>query len=101
MKICDACGSPAQGGIGMGGALICSKCAPDVRAEMDKLREVGKPVNVMHIAKRLFREIHGTPGVLQIRDVPTDLRDKMDRRALDEKCSLRELGLKAVYQYLA
>lgn len=100
MKICDACGNPVQGGIGMGGALICRQCEPDVRAEMDNLREAGKPVNVMHIAKRMFREMHGTPGVLQIRDVPPDLRAKMDQACLDQKCSLRELVLKAMYTYL-
>lgn len=89
-----------QGGIGRSGALICRQCEHDVKAEMDNLRECGKPVNVMHIAKRIFREMHGVIGVLQIRDVPPNLRVKMDQACIDQKCSLRELVLKAMYNYL-
>lgn len=100
MRLCDACGKPGAM-IGMGGAMICRQCDPDVKIEMDRLRSEGKPVNVMHIAKRIFRETHGTPGVLQIRDVPTDLRARMDQAAFDKKISLRELVLEAIYKYLA
>lgn len=100
MKICDACGSPTKSEIGMGGAWICRKCDPDVQAEIKRLHGEGKPVNVSHIAKRLFREMHGTPGVLQIRDIPPDLRKQMDQACLDQECTLRELVLKAMYQYI-
>lgn len=100
MKICDACGKPVAM-IGMGGAMLCRQCEPDVRAEMERLRSEGRPVNVMHIAKKIFRDMHGTPGVLQVRDVPVDLRERMDKAAFDQKISLRELVLKALYQYLS
>jgi hypothetical protein len=99
MKICDACGKPVNGGISMGGALICRECNYDVITEMEELRAAGKPVNVLHIAKRKFREINGEPGVLQIRDVPAELREQMNRAAFEKKISLRELVLRALYRY--
>lgn len=83
----------------MGGALICRQCDPDVRAEMDRLRNQGKPVNVMHIAKALFRGTNGGGNYL-LRDVPEDLWQKAKHRAVDDGDSLRDLVLKALYSYL-
>ena len=101
MRICDACGKPTPAGIGMGGAYICRQCDPDVKIEMERLRADGKPVNVTHIAKRIFRENYGTGGVLQIRDIPAELQERMDKTAFDAKISLRELILKALYHFLS
>lgn len=83
----------------MGGALICRSCDPDVRAEMDSLRSQGKAVNVMHIAKRIFRETHAGGNYL-LRDLPEDLWQQVKHRAVDDGDSLRDLILKSLHKYL-
>lgn len=97
MKNCDACGNP-KGNIGMGGATICRDCEPDIRKEMEELRENGKPVNVNHIAKRLFRETHSAGNYL-LRDIPDDLWKEAKHKAIDQNISLRELILRAIREY--
>lgn len=99
MKLCDACGSP-NANIGMGGAMICRQCDPEIRAEMDKLRSEGKPVNVMHVAKRLFRETQHDGGNYLLRDVPEELWQRAKHRAVDDGNSLRDLVLLAITKYL-
>ena len=99
MKLCDVCGKPIVGGIGMGGALLCRQCEPDIRIEMDALRAAGKPVNVMHIARRLYRETNSSGNYL-LRDIPTDLWDKAKHRGVDDGDSLRDLIIKALNKYL-
>lgn len=99
MKLCDACGSP-KAMIGMGGAMLCRSCEPDVRIEMDQLRAAGKPVNVLHIAKRMYRDTNSAGSYL-LRDIPQDLWDKAKHRTVDDGCSLRDLLLKALHTYLA
>lgn len=99
MKPCDACGSP-KAMIGMGGAILCRQCEPDVKAEMDALRAEGKPVNVLHIAKRMLRETHSAGNYL-LRDIPQDLWTQAQHRAIDEKISLRDLVLKSLHAYLS
>lgn len=83
----------------MGGALICRSCDPDIRAEMDGLRSAGKPVNVIHIAKKMFRETHSGGNYL-LRDLPEDLWTKAKHRAVDDGDSLRDLILKALHKYV-
>lgn len=95
---CDACGRTGGAMVGMGGALICRQCDPDVRAEMDRLRAEGKPVNVMHIARRIYRETN-CGGDYLLRDIPADLRAKADQKAADEGVSLRDLILSAIERY--
>jgi len=99
MKLCDACGSPLNGGIGMGGAILCRTCEPDIQVEMDKLRTAGKSVNVMHIARRIYKETH-SGGDYFLRDVPEDLLLRAKHRALDDGGSLRDLILSALHAYL-
>ena len=91
-KICDACGSPLAGGIGIGGAIMCRTCAEDVRAEIDKCRAEGKPVNAVGIAREIFRSTHSA-GAYQLRDIPEKLWDRVKHKAIDEKMSIRELIL--------
>lgn len=98
MNLCDACGSP-KAQIGMGGAFLCRECEPTVRVEMDKLRAAGKPVNVLHIAKRIYRETHDAGNYL-LRDIPDALWNKAKHRAVDDGDSLRDLILKALHSYL-
>lgn len=99
MKLCDACNKPVIGGVGIGGARLCRNCAPDVKAEIDKLRSQGKPVNAIQIAKRILRETHAGGNYL-LRDIPDELWQKAKHRSVDDGDSLRELILNALYAYL-
>jgi hypothetical protein len=84
----------------MGGTLLCRQCEPQISAEIEKLRALGKPVNVAHIAHRIYKETHSGGNYL-LRDVPEDLWQKAKHRAVDDGDSLRDLVLKALYAYLA
>ena len=99
MKTCDACGNP-KANLGMGGAMICRACEPDIRIEMDRLRGENKPVNVLHIAKRMFRETHSAGSYL-LRDIPQDLWTAAKHKAVDEDSSLRDLVLNSLRAYLS
>jgi hypothetical protein len=85
--------------VGMGGAMICRQCDPDVRAEMDRLRAEGTPVHVIAIARRLFRQVNRGSDYV-IRDFPADLREKAEARAGQDNDSLREVILRALEGYL-
>jgi len=98
-SLCAACGKPVKGGIGMGGTLLCRQCEPEISAEIEKLRSQGKPVNVAHIAHRIYKETHSGGNYL-LRDIPEDLWLKAKHRAVDDGDSLRDLVLKALHAYL-
>jgi hypothetical protein len=100
MSNCDACGKSLQGGVGIGGAMLCRTCAEDVRQEVDQLHAEGKPVNALGIARRIFREQHSAGGYL-LRDIPQDLWTQAKHAAIDKGLSLRDLILDAVRAYLA
>lgn len=80
--------------------MLCPPCAEDVRGVIDQLRAAGKPVNAMAIARKIFRDTY-SEGAYQLRDIPTELWDKAKHQTINEKISLRELILKALYEYLA
>ena len=83
----------------MGGTLLCHQCEPEISAGIQSLRSEGKPVNVAHIAHRIYKETHSGGNYL-LRDVPEDLWQKAKHRAVDDGDSLRDLVLKALYAYL-
>ena len=99
MKFCDACGKEVAGGTSIGGTLLCRTCAVDIREEIDKLRAAGKPVNVGHIARRLFKAEHSAGNYL-LRDIPEELWTAVKHRAVDDGDSLRDLVIKSLYKYL-
>lgn len=99
MKLCDACGKPTIGGIGIGGAFICRSCDPDIKSGIDHLRSQGKPVNALHIAKRIYRETHSDGNYL-LRDLPDELWQRAKHRAVDDGDSLRDLIIKSLHLYL-
>lgn len=99
MNFCQACGKPIKGGVSIGGILLDRGCAVDVRTEIDQLREAGKPVNAMQIARRLFRETHSAGNYL-LRDIPEELWGRAKHRAVDDGDSLRDLILKSLIAYL-
>ncbi len=98
MRICDACGNPKASNE-TNKAMLCPDCAVDVKTEIKKLRQEGKPVNALHIAKKLLKENHRLSDI-RIRDIPEDFKKTLQHRATDEGISLRELHLIALYQYL-
>lgn len=99
MRICEACGKPLKGGIYIGGVLLDRQCASDVEAEIARLREEGKPVNAMHIARSMFRETYSAGNYL-LRDIPEVLWIRAKHRAVDDGDTIRDLLLKALYSYL-
>ena len=99
MRLCEACGKKIVGGIRIGGTLLCQTCAIDVQEEIEKLKADGRPVNTGHIARRLFKAEHSAGNYL-FRDVPDEIWTKARHRAVDDKESLRDLIIKALYNYL-
>jgi len=98
--LCDACGKQIRGGTGVGRAILCRTCLPDVMWEVERLRAEGKPTDAIAIARRLFRETHSAGSYL-LRDIPEQLWTAAKHRAVDEGMSLRELILKALQEYIS
>lgn len=98
-KKCEACGTTKNVAGSLGGVLLCKAHMADISAEVDALRAEGKQVNVMGIARRMFREQYSTGNYI-LRDIPAELWDKAKHRAIDDGMSLRELVLEAVEKYL-
>jgi hypothetical protein len=99
MSNCAACGKDTRGGISLGGTLLCRECAADVEIEIERLRTDGKPVNISHIARKIFKE-SCTPGGYMLRDIPQELWDKAKHKAIDKGLSLRELILQSVKEFI-
>ena len=99
MKMCDGCGKTNGAMISIGAAFLCRHCDIDVRPEIERLRAGGKPVNVLQIARKLFRETNSAGNYI-LRDIPDDLWKKAKHRATDDGDSLRDLILKSLHSYL-
>ena len=100
MRTCDACGKPLKGGTSMGGATVCRKCEPDVKAEINRLQAEGKPVSAIAIARSIFRETYSAGNYL-LRDIPEDLWIAAKHKAIDKGMDLRELILDAIREYVS
>ena len=98
-KLCDRCGGQVNGGIGMGGALLCRPCSEDIRPEIEALRAEGRPVNVLQIARAYYRE-NCAGGTYLLRDIPADLETAWKERAVMDRCNRRDVVLAALYAYL-
>lgn len=96
---CTACGSNTLPQVSMGGALICRQCSSAIRDRVAELRETGKPVNVIQIAKKYFRETYSAGNYL-LRDIPEELWRRAKYRAVSDNTSIRDLILKALYDYV-
>lgn len=88
---CSVCGQ--RGLISMGGVLLCREHAEDVRIEIDRLRAEGKPVSVVGIARRMYREAMGGTSTYLVKDFPGSLKERAKLRALKDKTNIRELAL--------
>lgn len=73
-KNCDACGDELRGGISIGGAILCRKCAPGIESEIGALRAAGKPVSAARIAARMRKE---TLHSYILRDIPPALWEQV------------------------
>jgi len=100
MRTCDACGKPIGSGIVIGGATVCRSCEPNVKSEIDRLRTEGKPVSVIAIARKIFRETYSAGNYL-LRDIPEELWSQAKHKAVDKGMDLRELILDAVREYVS
>ena len=96
---CAACGTTKNLNGSLGGVLLCREHFADIEAEITALRSKGQQVNVMGIARRMFREQYSTGNYI-LRDIPQELWDKAKHRAIDDGVSLRELVLSALEKYL-
>ena len=83
----------------MGGASLCRKCEPDVKAEINRLQAEGKPASAIAIARSIFRETHSAGNYL-LRDIPEDLWITAKHKAMDKGMNLRELILDAIREYI-
>lgn len=99
MKKCEACGTTQNINGSLGGVLLCKEHFADISAEVESLRAEGKQVNVMGIARRMFREQYSTGNYI-LRDISQELWVKAKHRTIDDGVSLRELVLSALEEYL-
>ena len=101
-KPCDACGKP-NANIGMGSAMLCRACAEEIRVEMDDLRSQGKQVNVLGIARRMYRETYSAGNYL-LRDIPKSLWDRgktyISINNPGDGKTLRDITLESLDEYL-
>jgi len=98
-KLCDRCGSASPAMIGIGGALLCRTCDVDIRPGIDALRADNRPVNVLQIARKHFKE-NFAGGNYILREIPKDLEISWKQRALKDSCNQRDVVLAALTDYL-
>lgn len=77
----------------MGGVLLCREHAEDVRIEIDRLRAEGKPVSVVGIARRMYREAVGGTSNYLLKDFPGSLKERAKLRAVRDDTDVRQLML--------
>lgn len=99
MKKCEACGTAKNVFGSLGGVLLCKEHYADISAQVEALRSEGKQVNVMGIARQMYREQYSTGNYI-LRDIPNELWERAKRRSFDDGISLREVVLQALDQYL-
>jgi len=101
-RICAACGRYVETKP-IGKAQVCADCAERVNALIKATREDGAPVNVAHVAKRLFvqrRLVHSGKPSIFVQDIPGELAGLLADRAAKMQMSEREIILSALWEYL-
>ena len=94
-SICDGCGKVTPSLIGIGRANICRDCEPEIRRRIEAVREQGKTVFTLSIAREYYRETKN-PKEYLVRDVPETLLAELHHLAIDSKKSVRELTILAL-----
>ena len=100
MKFCAGCGDILSGGIALGNTILCTPCADIVQDHILVLREEGKPVNVIHIAKKMFRGINGDGTSYILRDLPRKIWGEAKAKAFAQNQSMRDFLLESVAKNL-
>ena len=97
--LCDACGTLIRGiKIGRGRIIVCRNCDKEIR-QITKEREKKKlPINQSHIAKQMYLLKNICKDHL-IRDIPESLWKMIKKKSLQESCPLRNIFIKALYNY--
>lgn len=98
-RLCDRCGSAAPSLISIGAAKLCRICDVEIRPDIEALRKENRPVNVLQIARKYFKE-NCAGGTYPIRDIPADLEKAWKQRAIDDGCNQRDVVLAALVDYL-
>lgn len=96
---CDACGTTKHIHGSLGGAVLCKAHYQDILTEVEQLRAQDKQVNVMGIARRIYREINNTGNYI-LRDIPKDLLDAIKIKGAKTGQSMREIIIDAIQTYL-
>lgn len=98
-KLCDRCGSASLSMISQGGAMLCPTCHTDTQPDIETLRDAGKPVNVLQIARAHFKA-NFSAGRYNLLDIPADLKQQWEQRAVQDRCNKRDVLLAALSEYL-
>jgi len=97
-KLCDRCGGELPL-TQTGGAMLCRICSVEIQPYVSRLRKLGRPVNILHIARKHFKE-HHSAGPYMLRDIPEALSKKLKLCAVKEGCTQRDIILNALAAYL-
>jgi hypothetical protein len=98
-KLCDRCGSADKRQVRAGSATLCPQCNISIQPEIKDLQTAGKPVNILQIARKFFKENHAG-GTYMIRDIPATLEQSWKERAIKDGCNQRDVVLAALVEYL-
>jgi hypothetical protein len=92
---CDVCEKADCELVVWAGASLCEACEVAVKERVNEYHASGKPVNIPHIARALWRA-RNNPQTILVRDIPGDLKN-----AAQAKGNLREVIIAALRAYLA
>jgi len=100
-RVCEACGKDVTSSpsVALGGTILCRQCHADILEEIDELRAQGKPVDVMRIARRMYRESHKRSQITI--NLQPELIDAVDKRAQEEGRSRSNMAAELIKRQLA
>lgn len=96
---CDACGD-VPGTLIFSGATLCHDCDILVRETVGIIRGAGRQVNVVGVARKIYRERHNARNYI-LRDIPEELMLEMKKQSIADGVTVRELILKSAREHLA
>lgn len=101
-NLCTGCGVPIQNSPDI---QFCPPCKREYADYLKKNHLSTKPINIIHLSRKLFRKHNQQQNITDqrytIRDIPHDLWQKIKINAATTNASLRTILLKSLYIYLA
>jgi hypothetical protein len=85
--------------ISVGAARLCRTCDVEIRPEIEALRADNRPVNVLQIARKHFKENYAGGNYI-LRDIPADLERAWKEKALADGGNQRDVLLAALHEYV-